>query len=73
MAANNGSKYQILVDASGKHAVIERTSGENGKEFWNIFVPDARDRNVASRIARLLNEEYERDQALRAQRQPSEV
>lgn len=70
---HNGSKYQILVDANGKHSVIERTSGENGKEFWNIYVPDARDRNVASRLARLLNEEYEHDRDLRAQRRPSEA
>lgn len=66
-------KYQVLVDVNKKHAVIERTSSGNGKEYWNIYVPDAGDRNVASRVARLLNEEYERDQARRATREVSEV
>lgn len=66
-------KYQVLVDVNKKHAVIERTSNANGKEYWNIYVPDAGDRNVASRIARLLNEEYERDQARRATREVPEV
>lgn len=66
-------KYQVLVDVNKKHAVIERTSNTNGKEYWNIYVPDAGDRNVASRVARLLNEEYERDQARRATREVSEV
>lgn len=66
-------KFQVLVDVNKKHAVIERTSSGNGKEYWNIYVPDAGDRNVASRLARLLNEEYERDQANRANRIPSEV
>lgn len=66
-------KYQVLVDVNKKHAVIERTASPNGKEYWNIYVPDAGDRNVASRLARLLNEEHERDQALRAQRNPSDI
>lgn len=66
-------KFQVLVDVNKKHSVIERTSNVAGKEYWNIYVPDAGDRNVASRLARLLNEEYERDQALRANRVPADV
>lgn len=66
-------KFQVLVDSNRKHAIIERTESGNGREYWNIYIPDAGDRNAASRVARLLNEEFERDQALRAQRNPSEV
>lgn len=66
-------KYQVLVDVNKHHAVIERTTNGNGKEYWNIYIPDAGDRNAASRVARLLNEEYDRDQARRATRDPSEI
>ena len=66
-------KYQILVDANKHHTIIERTSNGNGKEFWNIYIPDAGDRNSASRVARLLNEETQRDEERRARRNPSEV
>lgn len=61
-------KYQVLTDLKGNHLIIERSVSESGKESWVVFVPDARDRNVASRLARLLNEEHERDQAKRANR-----
>lgn len=66
-------KYQILVDVNKHHSVIERTSNGNGKEFWNIYIPDAGDRNSASRIARLLNEETQRDEDRRANRNSSEI
>lgn len=66
-------KYQVLVDVNKHHAVIERTTNGSGKEYWNIYIPDAGDRNVASRVARLLNEEFDRDQARRATRDPSDI
>ncbi len=66
-------KYQVLVDVNKHHAVIERTENGTGKEFWNIYIPDAGDSNSARRVARLLNEEYEQDQARRASRRPSEI
>ena len=66
-------KYQVLVNVDGKHAVIEQTTNGSGKELWNVCVPDAGPRTTATRIARLLNDEYERDQAKRAQREPSEI
>ena len=65
-------KYQILVDVNKHHAVIERTSNGNGKEFWNVYIPDAGDGNSARRVARLLNEETQRDEERRAQRVPSD-
>jgi hypothetical protein len=68
-----GDKFQILVDINKKHAVIERSANGNGKEYWNIYVPDAGERTTATRIVRLLNEEYERDQALRARRGQTEA
>lgn len=61
-------KYQILVDVNKHHAIIEQTESANGRSFWNIYIPDAGDRNSATRVARLLNEENERDQARRANR-----
>lgn len=61
-------KYQLLIDVNKKHAVIERSDNGTGKEFWNIYIPDAGDGNSARRVVRLLNEEYERDQNRRAAR-----
>jgi len=65
-------KYQILVDANKKHAVIERTNNGNGKEFWNVYIPDAGDSNSARRVARLLNEETQADEDRRANRVPAD-
>lgn len=61
-------KYQILVDGNKHHSVIERASNGNGREFWNIYIPDAGDRNSATRVTRLLNEETQRDEERRANR-----
>lgn len=65
-------KYQILVDVNKKHAVIERSTSGNGKEYWNVYIPDAGDSNSARRVTRLLNEETQRDLDMRANRHPDQ-
>lgn len=65
-------KYQILVNIDGKHAIIEKSSN-GGRDLWNVCVPDAGPRTTATRIARLLNDENERDQAKRALRETPEA
>lgn len=65
-------KYQVLVDVNKKHAIIESTSSGNGKELWNVYIPDAGDANSARRVARLLNEEHDRDQERRNRRENQE-
>ena len=57
-------KYEILVNSDRGCSIIERAESTPGKEYWNIFVPDAGSRNVASRVARLLNEEYDKTQEI---------
>jgi predicted secreted protein len=69
-------KYEVLnlgTGTSDKHAVMESNLGSNGRTIWTIVVPDAGHRNIAAKIARLLNKEYEEILARENRRKTEEL
>lgn len=59
------NKYEVLYvpdETKPKHAIICKVELVNGKNAWEIYVPDAGEANTAKKLARLLNAEHDQNE-----------
>lgn len=69
-------KYQVLeqINAKGvrsKFSIIVKP--DDTAKLWRMYIPDAGDRPSATRVARLLNAEYEAHQKVLAERNTRDI